>query len=248
MSRTYSESTYRRISQLIAAYTDRLLIFLDPTERGQTLARYPFLNSFEHLTDFVGFVGPPEVPKREPTKGYWLATFGGGIDAFQKIWVTCDAFRRLNADFPGAALHLYTGRRLPSSAMSSLQQEFGRTPRLHLRSYRPRLYEEFGKAELLIAMAGYNTCVEIASLATGPVIALPRVSSTNQEQLSNALRFRSSGHISEVLLPQELTGPRLAAVVRSVLSKGAGTRREINLGGAAAAGKALVALPAQVSH
>lgn len=227
--------------RLIEAYLDLLLIYIDGREREDFFAAHPHLRPVADRIRCVGYVAPPSRPRtRRPgaSGARILATFGAGVDAYDKIRLACDATRLLAATRPDVRLDVVTGGRLPETLYDQLVADYGARDAIRLDRFVPGLAERLDRYDLVISMAGYNTCVELYA-AGGRSIALPRRSETNLEQWAEALKFHAHGGIDHVLDSAATSPAALAALMADTLAAPPSVRAPLDMRGADAAAEIL---------
>jgi predicted glycosyltransferase len=202
------------IRKLLDQHVDLLFVYVDEAERPDVLRACPFLEGLESRVHFVGYVG-----RRAPAKGNgtgrMLATFGGGFDAYAKIRLVCDAFRIVARHRPAYSLEVVTGGFLPDAGFREIEQCYG--DRIRVTRFLPGLASRLGEYELVISMAGYNTCTELYLSSTRSIV-LPRTIPGNQEQLVRARRFRAYGAVDHIVDAATATPEALARLMEDTLS------------------------------
>jgi UDP-N-acetylglucosamine--N-acetylmuramyl-(pentapeptide) pyrophosphoryl-undecaprenol N-acetylglucosamine transferase len=88
-------------------------------------------------------------------------------------------------------------------------------PGWRLEAFLPRIHEEFGWADVVLARAGSQTLAELAA-AGRPAILVPFGSATHGHQTENARAFEHAG-AAVVIEEGALTGEALAAAVRGLI-------------------------------
>jgi predicted glycosyltransferase len=132
-----------------------------------------------------------------------LCVVGGGRDGFP----LAEAF--LRADLPAdTAGVLVTGPLMPLDERAALQRLAARSRRHAIHEFVTDPTPFMRRADRIIAMGGYNTMCEIASLGK-PALIVPRVT-PRTEQLIRAQRFARLG-VSHVLHPDRLSPDALAS-------------------------------------
>ena len=220
--------------RLVETYLDLLLLYVDGRERDEFFDAHPHLRSIAARTRFVGYVAPqpgPRIGAPGTTGTRVLATFGAGVDGYDKVRLACDAALLLAARRPDATLDVVTGGRLPEALWNRLVADYGRHGAIRLARFVPDLAESLGQYDLVIAMGGYNTCVELYGAGTR-AIALPRVSATNREQWEEARKFQRYGGIDHVLDSAATSPAALAALMTDMLAAPPATRLPLAMCGA----------------
>ncbi len=180
----------------IAEWYDRVLVYGDPIVFDPIRA-YLFPEAVARRTSFTGYVvAPPEeppfpepdsapVPARPHDRPVVLATAGGGEDGS----VLLEAFLRASkgASWSGIAV---CGPMMPpedEDRLRSLASECGTA----FHGFVPGLSGYLGRADVIVAMGGYNTLAEAASRGI-PIVCVPRTE-PRKEQLMRALAFERLG-------------------------------------------------------
>lgn len=144
---------------------------------------YHFPQTVSRRFRYCGYVCPPHTTRkqqalpdtvnRDPSVGTKVIVVmaGGGADAYPMMSATLDALPQVCADQNCHCL-LITGPFMPPELRLDLQQRAAKLPSTVLPSVEDT-YSYLQRADLIIAMAGYNTTVEI--LQTGKrAILIPR--------------------------------------------------------------------------
>src|SRR5919201_2570079 len=145
-----------------------------------------------------------------------VAMAGGGMDGYPMMRALLDALPLVRAEQPCAAV-LVTGPFMPAGQRRDLQkraQALAATVRISVSD--PLSYVE--AADVVTAMAGYNSTVEILRSAT-PAVLVPRPGPSS-EQRTRATLFAERGWVRTVD-PDALDPATLAAAVLERLAEGA---------------------------
>lgn len=180
--------------------------------------------------------------------GFLLATVGGGGDGRPLVEAFIGALDR----FPERRAIVVAGELMGEADRTALREAAGRRPGIDFRDFEPRLPELVAAADLVVAMAGYNTTAEILAAGTRAVL-VPRswrpgehgvreTSRVDGEQLVRAEGLARLGAV-RWLHPAKLAPEALAASMAEALN-GAGSdpAAELALDGAARVAAELVAL------
>jgi predicted glycosyltransferase len=240
------ENAAEIVSRLLPS-VERVFVFLDEEARDTVLAVNPFLRPFRSRLEFVGHVGPEDVPRDPPESGLVLATFGSGMDAYRRIEVVCEAFSIAHQRRPELRLEVVTGRRLGRSLYESLAAAYT-SESVEIHRHVDRLPRRFPAAELLVCCGGYNTLVEASSLASGKIVSIPISWSATSEQLQTARRFEAVGAIDLLLPHAELEPRRLADRLLQVLDGPIRRRPTLDLQGAVRAARCVEQKVADVAR
>ncbi len=183
--------------------------------------------------DHVGYAAPAAGPRADSSrragnrKPFVVVTVGGGGDGYD----LCYRYLKFCVENPGADFHslvvtgpLMSGRRRKS--LARLAALVGSD--VEIKTFDPEMRNRLGEADAVVAMAGYNTVVELLAAGT-PALLVPR-SEPRLEQTLRAKRLSQVSHL-EWCRANDLTSARLGAFVRSAT----GSPRQscsLDLGGA----------------
>jgi predicted glycosyltransferase len=130
---------------------------------------------------------------------------GGGADAYPMMRTLLDALPQIQERQP-CILAVITGPFMPSDLIADLRLRSKQLPIEMMESVDDTL-SYICAADLVIAMAGYNTSVEILRMKT-PAILIPR-SGPSAEQRTRARLFAGRGWV-DMIDPDDLTIDSLA--------------------------------------
>lgn len=204
---------------------------------------YGWPDELAELVRYCGYVctpDPPDDPRRVrarrlagmPRGRMIVAMAGGGADANELMSTLLDALPEICASQP-CVLVLVTGPFMPDCERQALKRRAEKLPvRLRTMVRDPLSY--VAAADVVVAMAGYNTTMEILRLRT-PAVLVPR-RGPSREQRMRAQRFAQRGWVSQID-PEELDPSRLAEAVLEALADepAADPSRAPDLGGLARA-------------
>jgi predicted glycosyltransferase len=164
---------------------------------------------------------------------------GGGADAYSMMSTLIEALPKVLQDQP-CSVAVITGPFMPVELIADLERRAGQLP-IHMLEAVNDSLSYISAADLVIAMAGYNTSVEILRMKT-PAILIPRAG-PSAEQRTRARLF-SEKHWVDMIDPDELTPENLAQSISSHLMHPNGNKPGTlpNLSGAAVAAKHTLAL------
>jgi predicted glycosyltransferase len=238
--RQYSPGDLRRVQELLEQYADVFFVYLDAREEEAVLAAYPFLRSIGPRIRFVGYVASPRY-RGGPRAGRILATFGSGIHGHSRIRLTCEAFLAFARRHPAHTLEVVTGSRLPEAAYRDVVRDYDGTGGIRVIRFVPGLGRMLGEYELVIAIGGYNTLVELYQTSTRSIVLCgDETIAQTKERMANALRFARAGAVDRVLETGATTPADLAAAMEEVLGRPAPERREIDVAGATTTARILI--------
>jgi predicted glycosyltransferase len=164
---------------------------------------------------------------------------GGGADAYSMMSTLLEALPKVVEDQP-CSVAVITGPFMPVELIADLERRAGRLPIQMLEAVTDSI-SYISAADLVIAMAGYNTSVEILRMKT-PAILVPRAG-PSAEQRTRAKLF-SERHWVDMIDPADLSPDHLAQCIISHLKHPNGNKPSAlpNLNGAAVAAKHTLAV------
>jgi predicted glycosyltransferase len=184
---------------------------------------YGFSPAMRARSRYCGYVCPaPADRRRQPVRAglnghrdaqLIVVMAGGGADAYPMMRATLDALPLLQHQ------HLYcviiTGPFMPPDLQQDLQTRAATLPAQVLTAVEDT-YSYLEEADLVIAMAGYNTTVEI--LQSGKrAILVPRRGPSAEQQMRAKL-FAAKGWVA-MLDPDELYPPHFAELIATTLAQ-----------------------------
>jgi predicted glycosyltransferase len=164
---------------------------------------------------------------------------GGGADAHAMMSTLIEALPKVLEDQP-CSVAVITGPFMPVELIADLERRAGRLPIQMLETVTDST-SYISAADLVIAMAGYNTSVEILRMKT-PAILIPRAG-PSAEQRTRARLF-SEKRWADMIDPDDLTPENLAECISTHLRHPNGNKPSTlpNLSGAAVAAKHTLAV------
>ena len=237
-----SGSAIELCQRRLERHIDLLLVYVDPRERDAFFDAHAFLRPFEAKVRFVGYVAPrlDRVDRRASGRSRLLATFGSGLDAYRLIRLVCDAFRLLAATRSDVTLDIVTGASLPDRAFEELVATYD-SRRLRIIRLVPALATHLPGYDLVVSMAGYNTCVELYGARTRSIV-LPRIPSDRPaEQVEQARKFQGYGAIDQIVDSRTTSPQALAELMAAVLTGSPTARTPLDCAGASATAELLQA-------
>ena len=159
---------------------------------------------------------------------------GGGADAYPMMSTLIDALPKVLED-QSCVVAVITGPFMPAELITDLNRRATQLP-IHMMESVNDSLSYISAADLVIAMAGYNTSVEILRMKK-PAILIPRAG-PSAEQRTRARLFADK-HWVDMIDPDELTPDILAQQISYHLShpSESNSNHRPNLHGAAAAAK-----------
>lgn len=229
----------------LAEHYDQVLVY-GSAEVFDLPVQYAWAPELARMVRFCGYVCTPapvaqrRLPARrigmEPQGSMVVAMAGGGADAHALMSTLVDAVPQVCAARP-CTFVIVTGPFMPDAQRRDLKRRAAGLP-VRLRTMVGDPLRYLAAADLVVAMAGYNTTMEVLRVGT-PALLVPR-RGPSSEQRMRAQRFADRGWVSQ-LDPDELEPGRLAAAVLEVLDRGAATPAvpPPDLGGLARAAESL---------
>jgi predicted glycosyltransferase len=164
---------------------------------------------------------------------------GGGADAYPMMSTLIEALPKVLEEQP-CVLAVITGPFMPVELIADLERQAASLPIQMIEAVTDSL-SYISAADLVIAMAGYNTSVEILRMKT-PAILIPRAG-PSAEQRTRAGLFTAK-HWVDMIDPDELTPENLAECISSHLKYPNGSKPSAlpNLSGAAVAARHTLAV------
>jgi predicted glycosyltransferase len=187
--------------------------------------QYAWPLSIRDRLRYCGYVCAPTVtPTADAVRGRYLADHpdskllvamaGGGADGYELFETLVRALPAVTAEHP-CVLVVVTGPFLPEAERTRLQELSAGLP-VHLVSQVDDSLSHLSAADLVIAMAGYNTTSEILSLGARALL-VPRRGPSAEQQM-RADRFAQRGWV-DWLPPASLSQETLATAVLEALEK-----------------------------
>lgn len=216
----------------LAEHYDQMLVYgaRNVFDAGQ---RYGFDAIMDDRINHVGFVGkdgrdrPPK--DREGNRALIFAMVGGGADGYPLMRALVDAYPFVNAARP-SRLVITTGPFMPAELRDDLERR-ARNQHVKIRSSVKDTWRYLRSADTVVAMAGYNSCVEILRSGT-PSILVPR-KGPSAEQTMRANLFGNLGWV-RTIHPDDLTP---ASMTEQLLASLAGKRKRQRPGAAVLDGR-----------
>jgi predicted glycosyltransferase len=233
--------------EAVERYYDRVLVY-GSSDVFDVAAQYDWPEATRPKIEYCGYVCAPQAPGRpESVRPRYpgaspgrlvVAMAGGGADAFPLFDALLAAVPMIQAEGPCHVV-LITGPFLPAARRRELAARAHGLPVDVLTSVPdPMTYA--ASADLVVAMAGYNTTAEILSVGT-PALLVPRAGPSAEQQMRAQL-FAERGWV-DWLRPGELTAETLAEAVGTALYRPCRARpvRPPDLSGRTVAGRRLIA-------
>lgn len=176
---------------------------------------------------------------RDPDTRLLVVMAGGGADAYPMMSTLIEALPKVLKEQP-CVLVVITGPFMPAELIAELERRAAGLPIYMLESIDDSL-SHISAADLVIAMAGYNSSVEILRVKT-PAILIPRAG-PSAEQRTRARLFSAKRWV-DMIDPDELTPQVLAQSILDRLRHPSEGKPSFlpNLNGAAVAAKLTLAV------
>lgn len=194
---------------------DRICVYGRP-EVFDPRSQYPILMSQRHKIEFSGYIVAPIDGATRPAvpslKQMVLVTLGGGEDGAQRIETYLAALAIRPA---GWISHIIAGPLMDRMRVRQFKRQIhskGLSEQVKISRFHSNIPRLLQGADAVVAMAGYNSCMEILQSRV-PAIFLPR-SFPRKEQLIRARRLQELGLGTCV---EELDPLKLRAAVERAL-------------------------------
>ena len=210
----------------LARYYDQVLVY-GSRDVFDIAAECDWPAELARLVRYCGYVctpDRPDHPKRVrakclgpvPSGRLIVAMAGGGADGYPLMSTLLDALPAICATQPSVAV-LVTGPFMPEAERQDLKRRAEKLP-VRVRTVVRDPLSYVAAADLVVAMAGYNTTVELMNFGTRTLLVPRRGPSC--EQRMRAQRFAERGWVNQ-LDPDELRADRLAVSVLAALASSA---------------------------
>jgi predicted glycosyltransferase len=197
--------------EAVAKYYDAVLVY-GPPWTPDALATLDW-RDLPAPVHHVGYVGRPDAshPAGDLPDDYLLVTAGGGSDGFPLLAATLAAIAR---EPLGRTSVLVTGPLMPDGDVEHLRR-LARGLDARVVEFRDDMDVVIAGAAAVVAMAGYNTVVEMLR-ARKPALLVPRTQ-PSEEQLVRARLVADAG-LATVLQPDELGPAQLRRALDDLLA------------------------------
>jgi predicted glycosyltransferase len=202
----------------VERYYDRVLVYgrRDVFDMAAQYGFPPAVTARMHYTGYLCAASRAKLSR--PGKGkdgraQIVAMVGGGADGYELLRTVLEALPAVDAVRPCSAT-LLTGPFMPKSSRQDLERRAKSLP-VRVRESVRDLPPLVAAADVAVAMAGYNSSVEV--LVTGtPAVLVPRVG-PSAEQRTRARLFAERGWV-RTIEPEQLDEAALAAAVLDCLA------------------------------
>jgi predicted glycosyltransferase len=175
------------------------------------ISEYHLPGAVADRTTFTGYLfdqQPSGSQARSNDAPRAVCTLGGGEDGRGVAWAFLEAMSNLGPQ--GWTGTLVTGPLMAARDYRGLAEAAARQA-VTCVPFVEDMGELLDGADVVVAMAGYNTVCEVLAVGV-PTVVIPRTA-PRQEQVLRATRLAERGLV-RLALPDELGGDRLAALVR----------------------------------
>ena len=210
-----AEWAKRDVLRKIGVFYDSIWVY-GPEDFYDPLAGFDVPQAIRSRMNYVGFLQrylpQADVPMREVTGNYILATTGGGGDGADLIHNIFDAYR--HDPTLTHRLLVVLGPFMPTRKRRKLLKKGSALPNVEIIEFDNRMENLIAGARAVVGMGGYNTFCEILSFDK-PALIVPRIT-PREEQLIRAKRAAELGVI-DMLRPEEAEDPARLAQALKVL-------------------------------
>ena len=210
-----AEWAKRDVLRKIGVFYDSIWVY-GPEDFYDPLAGFDVPQTIRSRMNYVGFLQrylpQADVPMREVTGNYILATTGGGGDGADLIHNIFDAYR--HDPTLTHRLLVVLGPFMPTRKRRKLLKKGSALPNVEIIEFDNRMENLIAGARAVVGMVGYNTFCEILSFDK-PALIVPRIT-PREEQLIRAKRAAELGVI-DMLRPEEAEDPARLAQALKVL-------------------------------
>ncbi|MCE7986880.1 MAG: glycosyltransferase [Caldilinea sp. CFX5] len=201
--------------ELIDRYYDEVWVYGVP-EIFDHLGEYAYPTHIAAKTYYCGYLRRPvEAAKQKDGAPRVLVTTGGGGDGSAVV----EAYLAGLLELPRRVVlrtKVIFGPQMPAADRERLLARYAHLRDVKFRDFKPDLTEEYAKADLVVAMAGYNTVCELLSSGKRAVL-VPRAEPV-QEQLIRARKLHQLG-LFDLVEQSQLTPTRLLTTVLATLAR-----------------------------
>lgn len=224
--------------RLLNRYFSRVLVHADP--RFQRLEEtFHRAHEITCAIEYTGFVSEPLATNAvySHNRPRLLASAGGGRVGFPLLRSAVAAAAELG---PAVDTQVCTGPYLPEDEYEQLRALAQPAPWIQLERYAPDFVDRMASADLLVSMAGYNTCMNI--LTTGVrAFVHPFTGNGNEEQTVRARKLEQLG-LLRILGEDDLQPDRLARHLTEALNTPRSSATALDLQGARRTARTLEAM------
>ncbi|HYJ47849.1 MAG TPA: glycosyltransferase [Pyrinomonadaceae bacterium] len=211
--RTRRNLQSNRSFEIIEEFYDEVWIY-GSRSVFDTVTEYGFPERVASLTHFCGYLKRPTAqPARTGGPPHVLVTTGGGGDGNQMIEAYLEGLSSLPRNVALKSTVVFGPQMSPETRAGFLER-FGYLTDVTFSDFEADLTELYASADIVVAMAGYNTVCELLSFGRHAIL-VPRAEPV-QEQLIRARLLAAQG-IFDILEPQDLSPDSLIGKVLAAL-------------------------------
>jgi len=205
-----------RDMETISRYYDEVWIYGEHTI-FDPVAEYAFCDDVARKTRFCGYLRRPSPPvcARRDGPPRVLVTTGGGSDGAPLITTYLEGLSMLPRAIPLRTTVIF-GPHVDAASRHAILHRFGALPDVEFLDFEPDLAAHYAAADVVVAMAGYNTVCELLSFRR-PAVLVPRATPIG-EQLLRARLFAARGYF-DYIEPHELAPSLLMARVLDAVKR-----------------------------
>jgi len=192
------------------------------------VAEYRFPRDVADKTRFCGYLKRPTVAcERQSGPPRVLVTTGGGGDGSEMIEAYLDGLIALPRRFALQTTVIF-GPQMPAQRRSAILERFGYLTDVAFLDFEADLTRHYAEADVVVAMAGYNTVCELLSFGRRAVL-VPRAEPV-REQLIRARLLANRGYCT-LIEPHELNATILMRAVLAAIDQGATVETPVDMEG-----------------
>ncbi len=217
-------------------FFDLLLIHSDPAFQ-RLEETFPSADALQCRICYTGFVAPPASPSAPALEDAFangedpliVVSLGGGRVGGDLAEAAIQASILLRERLPHR-MQVFTGPYMRQEEFASLQALAAGQPHLRLQSYSTQFPAWLERASLSISMAGYNTCMNLATAGI-PALVHPFTGNQNEEQTIRAEKLARLGIVT-LLRAEDLAAEALARkIVDALCINPAAIRHSLDMSG-----------------
>ncbi len=213
--------------ELIERFYDQVWIYGTP-EVFDHINEYAYPKSILPKTHYCGYLQrPTELSKTGGKSLRVLLTTGAGGDGGNITHAYLEGLQNLPRRIRLKSTIVF-GPDMPTETRNTLAQRYAHLEDVRFRDFETDLKHRYAKADVVVAMAGYNTVCELLSFGKRAIL-VPRDKPV-MEQLIRARRLSELGFF-DILEPSELSPERLIQQVLCTLEAAPKPMPAIDLGG-----------------
>jgi predicted glycosyltransferase len=213
--------------EIIEKFYDEVWIY-GSREIFDSVREYRFPKAVANLTHFCGYLKRKVIPNsRSGGPPHVLVTTGGGGDGCAMIEAYLEGLSSLPRNVALRSTVIF-GPQMWSVTRVDLLQRYGYLADVAFLDFEPDISEFYADADIVVAMAGYNTVCELMSFGRRAIL-VPRAELA-QEQLIRA-RLLSKQEIFDLVEPADLNSDSLISKVIAALKPVAASTLPFDLDG-----------------